>query len=118
MIFATFSIFNENNYRLFCPIAKRTARHDGDGRFGLCLLFLAVNGFHALFVVEDGLADAKALGRDLQQLVVGQEFQALLQAQLPGRHQAQSLIGAGIRIIFLICRNYIYRTIVFRMVSR
>ena len=69
------------------------------GRAGilyLILLFLAaVGSLHALFVVENGLAHAQALGGDLQQLVVGQELQALLQAQLPGRHQAQGLVGPG-----------------------
>ena len=61
-----------------------------------CLFFLtAVGGLHALLVVEDGLSDTQILRRDLQQLVVRQELQALLQAHLPGRHQAQSVIGAG-----------------------
>ena len=54
-----------------------------------------MDGLHALFVVEDGLADAQALGGDLQQLVVGQELQTLLQTQAAGRHQAQGLVGAG-----------------------
>ena len=34
---------------------------------------------HAPLVVQDGLADAEVLGGDLQQLVIRQEFQALLQ---------------------------------------
>ena len=54
-----------------------------------------MGSLHALFVVENGLAHAQALGGDLQQLVIGQELQALLQAQLPGRHQAQGLVGPG-----------------------
>ena len=61
-----------------------------------CLLFLAaVGGLHALFVVEDGLADTGDSPCDLQQLVVGQKLQALLQAHLPGRHQPQGIVGAG-----------------------
>ena len=50
---------------------------------------------HAPLVVQDGLADAEVLGGDLQQLVIRQEFQALLQAHLPGRHQTQGVIAAG-----------------------
>ena len=59
------------------------------------VLLAAVGGLHPLLVVQDGLAHPQALGRDLQQLVVRQELQALLQTHLPGRHQPQRLVGAG-----------------------
>ena len=45
------------------------------------LLQLAL-GLHALLMVQDLLADAQVLRGDLQQLVLCQELQAALQAQL------------------------------------
>ena len=51
--------------------------------------------FHTLFVVQNGLAHPQALGSDLQQLVVRQEFQALLQAHLHGGSEPQGIVGAG-----------------------
>ena len=54
-----------------------------------------MGGLHALFVVEDGLADAQRVRRDLQQLVVSEEFEALLQAHLLGRDQTQRVVRAG-----------------------
>ena len=50
---------------------------------------------HALFVVQNGLADAEVLGGDLQQFIVAKELQALLKAHLAGRHKAQRLIAAA-----------------------
>ena len=52
------------------------------------LLQLAL-GLHALVVVQDLLADAQILRGDLQQLVLCQELQAALQAQLADGDQAQ-----------------------------
>ena len=46
-------------------------------------------------MVEDALAQTQALGGDLQDLVVGQELQALLQGENARGHQAQGLVGAG-----------------------
>ena len=46
-------------------------------------------------MVEDALADAQALGRDLEQLVVREELQTLLQTQLARRHEAQRVVRAG-----------------------
>ena len=46
-------------------------------------------------MVQNALAQAQVLRGDLQQLVVGQKFQALLQGHLPGRDQPQGLVGAG-----------------------
>ena len=46
-------------------------------------------------MVEDALADAQALGRNLEQLVVREELQALLQAQLARRHETQRVVRAG-----------------------
>ena len=50
---------------------------------------------HALVVVQDLLADAQILRGDLQQLILCQELQAALQAQLADGDQAQSVIGTG-----------------------
>ena len=58
------------------------------------LLQLAL-GLHALVVVQDLLADAQILRGDLQQLILCQELQAALQAQLADGDQAQSVIGTG-----------------------
>ena len=58
------------------------------------LLHLAL-GLHALLVVEDLLADAQVLGSDLQQLVLSQEFEAALEAQLADGDEAQSVVRAG-----------------------
>ena len=58
-------------------------------------LFVAVGGLHAQLFVEDRLADAQVLGRDLKQLVVGEELEALLQAHLLGRDKAQRVVRAG-----------------------
>ena len=46
-------------------------------------------------MIQNLLPDPNALGSHLQQLVSGQEFQALLQAHVPGRHQAQGVVRAG-----------------------
>ena len=46
-------------------------------------------------MVQDLLADAQVLRGDLQQLVLCQELQAALQAQLADGDQAQSVVGAG-----------------------
>ena len=54
-----------------------------------------MRGLHAALVVENALADAQALGRDLEQLVVREELQALLQTQLARRHEAQRVVRAG-----------------------
>ena len=40
------------------------------------------------------LADAQVLGRDLKQLVVGEELEALLQAHLLGRDKAQRVVAS------------------------
>ena len=61
---------------------------------GSSLLQLAL-GLHALVVVQDLLADAQILRGDLQQLILCQELQAALQAQLADGDQAQSVVGAG-----------------------
>ena len=53
-----------------------------------------MGGLHAALMVENALADAQALGRDLEQLVVREELQALLQTQLARRHEAQRVVGA------------------------
>ena len=58
------------------------------------LLQLAL-GLHALVVVRDLLTDTQILRGDLQQLVLCQELQAALQAQLADGDQAQSVVGAG-----------------------
>ena len=58
------------------------------------LLHLAL-GLHALLVVEDLLADAQVLGSDLQQLVLSQELEAALEAQLADGDEAQSVVRAG-----------------------
>ena len=58
------------------------------------LLQLAL-GLHALIVVQNLLADAQILRGDLQQLVLCQEFQTALEAQLADRDQAQSIVRAG-----------------------
>ena len=50
---------------------------------------------HAQLLVEDRLADADGLGRDLEQLVVGEELKALLQTHLLGRDEAQGVVRAG-----------------------
>mgnify|MGYP007093023626 CR=1 FL=1 len=50
---------------------------------------------HALLVVEDLLADAQVLGSDLQQLVLSQELEAALEAQLADGDEAQSIVRAG-----------------------
>ena len=54
-----------------------------------------MGGLHAQLFVEDRLADAQVLGRDLKQLVVGEELEALLQAHLLGRDKAQRVVRAG-----------------------
>ena len=64
-------------------------------RRGPCLFPSPVYGLHSPVVVEDALAQAKGLRRDLQKLVVGEELQALLQAHLPGGDEAQRLVGPG-----------------------
>ena len=64
----------------------------------LKLLQLAL-GLHALVVVQDLLADAQILRGDLQQLVLCQELQAALQAQLADGDQAQSVVGAEERVL-------------------
>ena len=46
-------------------------------------------------MVEDLLADAQVLGGDLQQLVLSQELEAALEAQLADGDEAQSIIRAG-----------------------
>ena len=46
-------------------------------------------------MVEDLLADAQVLGSDLQQLVLSQEFEAALEAQLADGDEAQSIVRAG-----------------------
>ena len=61
---------------------------------GSSLLQLALC-LHALVVVQDLLADAQILRGDLQQLILCQELQAALQAQLADGDQAQSVIGTG-----------------------
>ena len=52
-------------------------------------------GLHALVVVQDLLTDTQILRGDLQQLVLCQELQAALEAQLADGDQAQSVVGAG-----------------------
>lgn len=58
-------------------------------------LLPAVLRLHALAVIQNALADAQVFRRDLQQLVVREEFHALLQTHLARRHEAQRLVGAG-----------------------
>lgn len=55
---------------------------------------------HAQAVVENALADAQILRRDLQQLVLGEIFQTVLKAHVLRRDQPQCIVaaaGAGIR---------------------
>ena len=58
-------------------------------------LSVAHDGLHSQTVVEDALAQAQILRRDLKKLVIGEEFEALLKAELSGRDEAQSLVRAG-----------------------
>ena len=46
-------------------------------------------------MIQDALAHTEVLGSDLQQLVVGQVFQALLQREGARRDQADRVVGAG-----------------------
>ena len=48
---------------------------------GAFILSVSHDGFHALAVVEDALAQTQIFGRNLQKLVVGKELKAL---ELPG----------------------------------
>ena len=92
----------ETSRMLFCSKdpAPRTSDTE-DGTFCFYgegqrdeLLHLAL-GLHALLVVEDLLADAQVLGSDLQQLVLSQELEAALEAQLADGDEAQSVVRAG-----------------------
>lgn len=64
---------------------KKACRNPVPNRIAACFyccysVSAAFEGFHALGVVQNPLADAEILRGDLQKLVVGQKFQALLQA--------------------------------------
>ena len=50
---------------------------------------------HAGAVVQQALAEAEVLGGALQQLIVGQELQALLQGHGPGGGETQGVVRAG-----------------------
>ena len=54
-----------------------------------------MQSLHTFLVVQDTLTHTKILRRDLKKLVVGQEFQALLQAHLPGGNQPEGVVGTG-----------------------
>ena len=62
-----------------------------------------MNTLHPLLQIQDALADAQVLGRDLQQLVVGEELQALLQAHLLGRDQAQRVVTSRQARVLVSC---------------
>ena len=53
---------------------------------------IAHDVLHSQAVVEDALAQAEVLRRDFKQLVIGEELEALLKAELPRRDKAQRLI--------------------------
>ena len=90
--------FGQRRWR--CPppaLSCRKSKSDGISAVAslsalLQNLFVAVGGLHAQLFVEDRLADAQVLGRDLKQLVVGEELEALLQAHLLGRNKAQRVV--------------------------
>ena len=50
-------------------------------------------------MVQNALADAQAFGRDLEQLIRGQEFQAGFQAELGDRGQAQGIVRTEARVL-------------------
>ena len=53
---------------------------------------IAHDVLHSQAVVEDALAQAEVLRRDFKQLVIGEELEALLKAELSRRDKAQRLI--------------------------
>ena len=59
----------------------------------------------ALLGVEDDLADAHGVGGDLDALVVGGEFEGLLQGKAARRHEPLENVGRGgahIRLLLLV----------------
>ena len=66
----------KRNLSEFAPQRKVPAAvpTDGGGNGPNLFCALAVGGLHAALMVEDALADAQALGRDLEQLVVREEL--------------------------------------------
>ena len=58
-------------------------------------LFVFALGTQARRLIQNAFADAQAFGRNLQKLIIGQEFQTGLQAHLLGRGQAQRVVAAG-----------------------
>ena len=79
-------------HELLCPFAfnKVTLRPQPVRFFCKSLIFH--HGAHSGRVVEDALAHTQVFGRDLQQLVVRQLFQALLQRQNLRRRKADGLV--------------------------
>ena len=64
--------------------------------FHKLLLIAALHNFtHTQAVVQDPLADTQTLRGAFQQLVICQEFQALLQREDLGADQPQGLVRAG-----------------------
>ena len=92
----------KNDLTLFAPLRRRElcetkkscdALHHSSFSFYFFLPpWVAFMRFSWLRMV---LRMRRFLRRDLQQLVVGEELEALLQAQLARRDQAQRLVGAG-----------------------
>ena len=65
------------------------------GRPLLFIFFLLPWAAFIRFVVEDGLSDTQILRRNLQQLVVRPGTPGIAPSSSSGRHQTQSVIGAG-----------------------
>src|SRR6266478_1558859 len=79
-----------------CSRNRRTKRLSAAPGLGGCLAgadFLPAA--RALVGLQNLLAQADRLGRNLHKLVIGNEFDGLLQAQLAVRNQADGFVGAG-----------------------
>ena len=78
---------------------------EGRGNFHFRLLPVLHHGAHTRGVIEDALTHSQALGRDLQQLVVGEVFHALLERKDLRRREADGLVGA--------CRAHVRQLLLF-----
>ena len=64
---------------------------------------------HARFGIENALSYAEGFGRDLEQLVVGEELYRLLERKLFAGHEAERIVGrgrTGVRELFALADVY------------